>query len=106
MQYPTDLKEIRLLNHELNYSFSNEVFANVTLFCDYQKTIKAHKSVLSAASTFFKEIFLDNMDPDCVLILPSYYFDLTSAIVNLIYKGETHVRASNLDTFEIFANRF
>ena len=74
------------------------MFANVTLLCDDQKTIKAHKSVLSAASAFFKELFFENMDPDCVLIFPSYDFDLMSAIVNFIYKGETQVRESKLDT--------
>ena len=35
---------------------TSEDFADVTLVCDDKKTVRAHKNILSACSTVFKDI--------------------------------------------------
>ena len=64
------LDPIRLENLDKICKFSNEDFPNVSLVSGNQKVFKTHKVILSAASLFFKGIFVDNFDPECLIILP------------------------------------
>ena len=94
------------LKQESYYLFFKEEFANVTLVCDDQKTLKANKSILSAASEFFRNIFVDNFDSECVVIFPGYDSDLLIGIINFIYFGQVQVGHERLEDFKNICNQF
>ena len=55
--YPHHLKDM------LQDMMSSDTFTDVTLMCDDQKQLKAHKVILSAFSSVFKNIFTQNNLP-------------------------------------------
>ena len=49
--------------------YTDETLTNVTLTCEGNKQIKAHKVVLSSSSYFFKNIFNMNRNPNPLIYL-------------------------------------
>jgi len=78
---------------------NEEDFMDVTLSCDDDKQIKAHKVILSACSPFFKRILLKNPHPNPLLFISGVAYRDLKAILNFMYLGETNVEQSHLDSF-------
>lgn len=95
------LKWNNYISH-LAYHFENlrteEEFTDVTLCCEGKK-IKAHKIILSACSTYFRDVFKENPHPHPVIIFKNVkYSDLTS-IIQFMYNGEVSVIQDLLPSF-------
>lgn len=76
---------------------SLEKFVDVTLACE-GASLKAHKVVLSACSSFFEELFLENPCKHPIVILKDIrYADLT-AIVEFMYRGEVSIPQEQLSS--------
>ena len=74
-------------------------FTDVTLVCDGDKQVLAHKVILSAASPFFKQILIKNPHQHPLIYLKGVkYCDLIS-VVNFVYQGEAQLRISDFDSF-------
>ena len=78
---------------------NEEDFMDVTLACDDDKQIKAHKVILSACSPFFKNILSRNPHPNPLLFISGVTFRDLKAILNFMYLGETNVEQNHLDSF-------
>lgn len=66
-------------------------FCDVTLACDGQ-TLKAHRVVLSACSTYFDSILTNcNSEKDPIIILKDVKFQDIKYLVEFMYKGEINV---------------
>lgn len=66
-------------------------FCDVTLACDGQ-TLKAHRVVLSACSTYFDSILTNcNSEKDPIIILKDVKFMDIKYLVEFMYKGEINV---------------
>ncbi len=66
-------------------------FCDVTLACDGQ-TLKAHRVVLSACSTYFDSILTNcNSEKDPIVILKDVKFADIKYLVEFMYKGEINV---------------
>jgi len=78
---------------------NEEDFMDVTLSCDDDKQIKAHKVILSACSPFFKRILLKNPHPNPLLFISGVAYRDLKAILNFMYLGETNVEQCHLDSF-------
>lgn len=66
-------------------------FCDVTLACDGQ-TLKAHRVVLSACSTYFDSILTNcNSEKDPIVILKDVKFIDIKYLVEFMYKGEINV---------------
>jgi len=78
-----------------NQLLDDQNFVDVTLACDGQ-SIKAHKMVLSACSTYFKDLFVTNPCKHPIVILKDMRYDDLKAIVNFMYCGEVNVSQSQL----------
>ncbi|CAK1603096.1 unnamed protein product [Parnassius mnemosyne] len=63
--------------------FSDDL-VDVTLCCDGGK-IRAHKMLLSACSSYFKEIFKENPCQHPVIIFRNFKFEDLNAIINFMY---------------------
>ena len=81
----------------------NENFTDVMLACEGGRTLKAHKVVLSACSSYFEQLFLEFRERNPIVVLKDVSFADAQALVEFMYKGEinvTHVRTllSSLST--------
>ena len=75
--------------------FDDQHFVDVTLACE-GSMIKAHKIVLSACSTYFKDLLLANPCKHPIVILKDIKFQDLKAIVNFMYYGEVNVSQSQI----------
>ena len=69
----------------------NEDFSDVTLATSDDKQVKAHKIILSASSTFFKNILLKNPHPNPLLYLKDIKYEDLCMILQFIYLGQYDV---------------
>uniref|UniRef100_A0A182S7H9 BTB domain-containing protein n=1 Tax=Anopheles maculatus TaxID=74869 RepID=A0A182S7H9_9DIPT len=87
---------IQALRHE-------EDLMDVTLYCEGGR-IRAHKLLLSACSTYFKDIFKENPCQHPVIIFKNVkYLDLNS-LVHFMYHGEVSIMQESLLSFLHTAN--
>lgn len=77
---------------------SKEDFCDVTLSCEGRK-IRAHKVLLSACSSYFKEIFKDNPCQHPVIVFKNVKYDDLLSIVVYMYQGEVNVEQEALPSF-------
>ena len=74
-------------------------FCDVTLSCEGEHQIKAHKVVLSACSPFFQKILLRNHHPHPLLYLRGISHNILTSVVDFIYRGEARVQQDDLEEF-------
>ncbi|XP_044735223.1 broad-complex core protein-like isoform X2 [Chrysoperla carnea] len=76
----------------------NEAFVDVTLACN-DLSLKAHKVVLSACSTYFQKLLLENPCKHPTIIMPQdvCYTDL-KFIIEFVYRGEIDVSQEELQS--------
>ncbi|XP_043642900.1 broad-complex core protein isoforms 1/2/3/4/5-like isoform X1 [Drosophila teissieri] len=71
-------------------------FVDVTLSCEHG-SLKAHKVVLSACSTYFQKLLLENPCKHPTIILPAdIIFTDLKTIIDFVYRGEIDVTESEL----------
>ena len=63
-------------------------FSDVTLVCDDQKQLKAHKSVLSACSPMLREILEINGNDSSFIFVRSIDFNALKSVMQYIYLGK------------------
>lgn len=76
---------LRQLTYALDSHREHDEFVDVSLFCDGRK-IKAHKVVLSACSSYFKEIFVENPHPHPVIIFKFIKYEDLNSIIKFMYQ--------------------
>ena len=76
--------------------FDQADFSDVTLVCEDQKQILAHKAILASGSPFFMNIFSMNPHPTPLIYLRVKFSDL-NAIVRFLYTGECKVAEDELE---------
>ena len=82
----------------LSSLFDQPDFSDVTLVCEDQKQISAHKVILASGSPFFKNIVSLNPHPRPLIYLKVKFSDLQE-IVRFIYTGQCTVTQNELDRF-------
>ena len=105
----SDLLCIKWINFRENVSstfqqlrLENE-FADVTLVCENNEQIEAHKVILSAASPFFRTILTQNKHPHPLIYMKGIKANYLAAIVDFIYNGEVNIYQENLNDYLIIA---
>ncbi|KAL0268438.1 UNVERIFIED_CONTAM: hypothetical protein PYX00_010388 [Menopon gallinae] len=73
-------------------------FVDVTLACD-GRSLKAHRVVLSACSSYFRELLKSTPCKHPVIVLQDVSFADLSSLVEFIYHGEVNVHQKNLTSF-------
>uniref|UniRef100_A0A1B6KZB8 BTB domain-containing protein n=1 Tax=Graphocephala atropunctata TaxID=36148 RepID=A0A1B6KZB8_9HEMI len=75
-----------------------EAFVDVTLACN-NHSLKAHKVVLSACSSYFQKILLDNPSQHPTIIMPhDVCFSDLKFIIEFVYRGEIDVSQCELQS--------
>lgn len=76
----------------------DESLVDVTLCCEGRK-IKAHKMLLSACSSYFREIFKENPCHHPIIVFHNVKYEDLWALVSFMYKGEVNVEQEGLSSF-------
>ena len=79
--------------------FSDTNFVDVTLACEDDEQIKAHKIILSACSPFFQKVLLKNPHQHPLLYLKGVGVKTLQSILNFIYRGEAEIAQDDLEGF-------
>ena len=74
-------------------------FADVTLVCEGNQKIEAHKVILSSASNFFRSVFTGNTHLHPLIYMRNVKNKELAAILDFIYKGEVFVDQDDLNGF-------
>ena len=67
----------------------NDDFSDVTLICEDRKHIRAHKNILSASSSVFKDIMKLEQCAKPIIYMKGINFSELDSIIQFIYLGET-----------------
>jgi hypothetical protein len=86
------------IQKSFDYLLNSNELTDVTLYCEGKK-IGAHKILLSACSTYFRDTFKDVPCQHPVIILYGVEYNVLSDILHFIYNGEVSVDTSKLDSF-------
>lgn len=92
---------LRWNNHRSNlllvfeHLFQTESFTDVTLACE-GASIKCHKMVLAACSSYFQNLFIENECRHPIVILKDIKFSEIKAILEYMYRGEVNVAQDQL----------
>uniref|UniRef100_A0A1Y1NGT1 BTB domain-containing protein n=1 Tax=Photinus pyralis TaxID=7054 RepID=A0A1Y1NGT1_PHOPY len=74
---------------------TSEHFVDVTLACE-NEMLKCHKVVLSACSTYFEKLLLDNPCQHPIIFMKDMKFQEMQSLVDFMYKGEVNVTQDDL----------
>ena len=72
---------------------------DVTLACEDDRQIEAHKVVLSVSSPFFENLFKRSKHSHPLVFMRGVKSDVLIAIIDFLYKGEANVFQEQLDSF-------
>ena len=74
-------------------------FTDVTLACEDDQQMEAHKVILAASSPFFETILQRNKHPHPLIYLKGFQSQDLLSILDFLYFGEANVYQENLDSF-------
>ena len=77
----------------------NKDFFDVTLACDDEQQIQAHKVILSACSPFFRSVLNRNPHQHPLLYLKGVKYTDLQAVLSFMYQGEVNVAHEELNSF-------
>ena len=78
-------------------------FCDVTLACDDDQQIEAHKVVLAACSSFFKNIIRKNKNSHPLLYMRGISRHDLMKVIDFIYNGEVNIFQEDLERFMAIA---
>ena len=74
-------------------------FRDVTLVCEDDQQVEAHKVVLASCSPFFQKLLERNKHPHPLIYMRGLKLDDLLAIMDFVYRGEANVFQEKLDSF-------
>ena len=89
-----------MLNIWQGCSFANEgCFMDVTFVFDDQQNIKSNKALLSAASSFFKNLLLESSESyeDAHVFLHDYDSNMIADMITFIHTGQVKTKQESFD---------
>ena len=78
---------------------SDQDFTDVTLVCDEDKQIKAHKVIISSSSVLFRRILLKNPHTHPLIYLKGVDYEHLRSILHFIYLGQIELAQEDLEQF-------
>jgi hypothetical protein len=82
-----------------NILYSDQEFTDVTLVCDEDKQVKAHKVILSSSSKLFRRILLRNPHQHPLIYLKGVDYENLQLILQFMYLGQLEVEQDYLPIF-------
>ena len=85
-------------------SLNNSILADVTLVCDGDVYIKAHKFILGMVSPVLMRYFSNSPNNSSIFLFGTSY-NVLNAILGFIYTGETSLKESDIKEFLVVAEK-
>ena len=85
---------------------NQKLFTDVTLACNDDKQVDAHRIILSSQSLFFRKILETNKEKDILVYLPNVSSVELDTILEFVYLGQTEICEKDLAKFITFGNLF
>ena len=82
----------------------NGDFTDVTLACDDQIQITAHRILLAASSSFFKEILSKQKSPNLLIYMRGIKSRDINSLLDFVYHGEVNIYQEDLEGFLALAD--
>ena len=82
----------------------NGDFTDVTLACDDQIQITAHRILLAASSSFFKEILSKQKSPNLLIYMKGIKSRDINSLLDFVYHGEVNIYQEDLEGFLALAD--
>jgi hypothetical protein len=87
------------VNNTVRNLYSDQHFTDVSIACEGEKQVKAHRVILSASSSFLHSILVENPNEHPVLCLTGVKFDQLQKLVEFIYLGEVKIPEDEVTSF-------
>ena len=81
-------------------------FTYVTLACEGNQQLQAHKLILSSSSPFFKNILRSYKSAEPLIYLRQVSFQDLASVVDFMYYGQADVKEENLNSFLALSEEF
>merc|ERR1711936_1245109 len=78
---------------------NDKEFTNVTLVCEDDQQMEAHKVILAASSPFFEKILHKSKHPHPLIYLKGFQSKDFASILDFLYFGEANEYQEDLDSF-------
>ena len=85
---------------------NQKLFTDVTLACNDDKQVDAHRIILSSQSSFFRRILKVNDRRDILIYLPSVSSCELEIILEFVYSGQMEISEQDVDKFIMFGKMF
>ena len=82
-----------------NILYSGQEFTDVTLVCDEDTQIKAHKVILSSSSKLFRRILMKNPHHHPLIYLNGISNEILQSILKFLYTGQVNISKDHLNLF-------
>ena len=79
--------------------FKENVLTDVTLVCDDHTKVEAHKVILGAVSSTFREMLSSNTHSHPLIFLKGIKRNELQSLLDFIYNGETSIQQDSLEDF-------
>ena len=91
--YPDHLRDM------MKEMFHSSDFSDVTLICEDKKQIKAHKNILGASSSCFRDIFMSDKSSHQIIYLRGIKHSEMEPIMQFVYLGEATINENRTKEF-------
>jgi len=81
-------------------------FTDITLACEGNQQLQAHKMILSSSSPFFKNILHSYKSAEPLIYLRQVSYQDLASVVDFMYYGQADVKEENLNSFLALAEEF
>ena len=92
------------LQNLLHDMWTSDDLTDVTLVCDENKKIKAHKVVLSACSLFLKSVIKEISNISTINLKGINEKEIRK-VLEFLYLGQVDIDQDDLDTFKVIAKK-
>ena len=92
-------------SNTFKHLLTDKEFADVTLACDGNEQISAHKVILSSSSKLFHNILLKNPHQHPLIYLNGMNYADIQSIIDFMYLGQTQVEQTHLEQFLLSAKK-
>ena len=86
--------------------YDDTTFTDVTIACEDNKKIEAHKTILSLCSNLFSNILKDNPNPHPLIYLQDISIEDLTLLKKFMYKGKATVFKGQLESFMKLSKTF
>ena len=87
-----------------NELFEKQELTDVTIACDDGFQIKAHRTIISASSLFFREVIMNSNNTSPFFYLKGVNQENLQSLLEFIYEGETVVKTEKVDDLVAIGN--